>query len=216
MSRSLHTQKLSIRALRRLARPYSRRREEAALLSGSVRSKLAVIPRLLIKRQKPLPGMRHLLTSDEIAAFLDWSGPLFRYGLKRICLRQEHALRPEGMVFAEYLLSGEIHLYAVPGSPWRLPFLLQEKDRVAFARYGAQCEFDIEREQTNVHWAEEGLKRFALCEVLVHEIGHHLLQYHKGKRKVQVCRVRDHELRANLQSRRAQKESGYESEAEWV
>jgi hypothetical protein len=32
-----------------------------------------------------------------------------------------------------------------------------------------------------------------LEEVLLHEIGHHVLQHHTGKRPVRIARTRDHE-----------------------
>ena len=88
--------------------------------------------------------------------------------------------------------------------PWRLPYLLLPRDIETFERYGAQVETDTERERTTVHWSLEGLKRFALVEALAHELGHHLLQYHQGKRGVMFCRRSDHEARADLQSRRVQ------------
>ncbi|HLK55076.1 MAG TPA: hypothetical protein VKU00_00840, partial [Chthonomonadaceae bacterium] len=69
MSRSLHTQKLEQRAERRLARPHSRRRDEAALLAGR-NGQEAEAPmlerRLPIRVQKPLPGTLHPLTSRDI------------------------------------------------------------------------------------------------------------------------------------------------------
>jgi hypothetical protein len=199
-----------------LARPYSKRRDEAACLSGrqrqsgeptphlppGVRRTRRSLRRLRIKTQKPLPGMRHPLAARDIHALLEILGPASIYRLKSIRLRQESAVRAEGIVFAEYVAPGEIHLYAVPELPWRLPFLLYAEDREAFARYGARLKTDLEREQTTVTWSVDGLKRFALQEVLAHELGHHLLQHHKGKRTVMLCRRSDHEKRADLQSRR--------------
>lgn len=35
-----------------------------------------------------------------------------------------------------------------------------------------------------------------LCEVLLHEMGHHLLQHHKAKRRVRIARTQDHEAAA--------------------
>jgi hypothetical protein len=206
MSRSLHTQKLAVRAHRRLVRPYSKRREECGYLSGRKRDETIVSPLTVpIKVQKPLRGTMHPLTPRELRAFLAFLGPALRYGLKTICLRQDCALRNEGIVFAEYVVPGEIHLYSIPESPWRLPFLLHAEDRMAFENYGAQIERNLEREQTTVHWSADGLMRFALHEVVAHELGHHLLQHHKGKRKLTVCRRTDHERRAELQSHRVKK-----------
>jgi len=46
---------------------------------------------------------------------------------------------------------------------------------------------------TLVDWPETTLRRFMLEEVLLHEIGHHVLQQHTGKRPVRIARTRDHE-----------------------
>lgn len=204
MSRSLHTQKLECRAERRLARPYSKRCTEAAYLDGSApKPKTPDMPwRLRIRNSKPLPGMQPLLTVRDIMALLDPLGPTALYGLKAIRLRRENAIRLEGVVFAEYLPGGEIHLYAVPTLPWRLPFLLAPADQELFLRYGASIAEHPQRLMTTIHWNAATLKRFALYGVLAHELGHHLLQHHGGKRKVMFCRRSDHEQRADLESHR--------------
>ena len=203
MSRSLHTQKLDVRALRRISRPFGKRRREADFLCGRVAVKSAVGPkRLTIKVQKPLPGMLHGVSCRQIHDFLDRLGPAARYGLKSIQCRQESAIRTEGIVFAEYIIGGELRLYSLPVSPWLLPFLLHAADRDVFQRYGAQIAEDEERERTIVRWSAPGLTKYCLLEVLAHEIGHHLLQYHHGKRPAPICRRADHEKRADLQSRR--------------
>lgn len=209
MSRSLHTQKLSVRAQRRLERPYSKRREEARRLSGrehgTQQAPIALPRRHPVQTRKAPPGMQHPLALRDIQALIERLGPASLYGLKTIRFRPESALRAEGIVFAEYAPPGEIHLYTLPASPWRLSFLLTAEDREAFEGYDARLEIDLDREQTTIYWSADGLKRFMLYEVLAHELGHHLLQHHKGKRKATLCRRSDHEKRADLQSRRAQK-----------
>jgi hypothetical protein len=47
-----------------------------------------------------------------------------------------------------------------------------------------------------VKWSPVALKEFVLFEGLMHEIGHHLIQQHAGKRTARVMRTADHEKRA--------------------
>lgn len=211
MSRSLHTQKLELRAARRLARPYAKRREEAASLrgrSGVGTADHASTKRLPIRAHKPLSGTRHPLSPQDIREFLAHLGPTAIYGLKAIRLRAECAFTEDGILFAEYLLSGEIHLYAVPPSPWRLPFVPAAEECAAFARHDAWLTIDAQRRQTMVEWTQAGLKAFLLYEVLAHELGHHRLQRRKGQRRIVACRRSDHERYATLHSRRAWQETG--------
>ena len=49
---------------------------------------------------------------------------------------------------------------------------------------------------TLVEWPDNSLKRFMLEEVLLHELGHHILQHHKGKRPTRIARTKDHEASA--------------------
>jgi RNA-splicing ligase RtcB len=44
--------------------------------------------------------------------------------------------------------------------------------------------------------ANHALKHFMLEGVLLHELGHHVLQHYKGKRPVRIARTRDHEAAA--------------------
>jgi hypothetical protein len=204
VSRSLHTQKLDVRAERRLDRPYSKRQAEADRLSGrDVRYSAATSCRPRIEWQKPLSGTWQPLKVRDVRTFLKSLGPPAAYGLRVIRLKRESAFSAEGIVFAEYVMPGEIRLYSVPANPWELPFILACADRAAFERHGARVEVDFAQEQTTVRWSADGLKQFVLYEVLAHELGHHMLQYRKGKRTEAVCRWSDHERRAHLHSPRA-------------
>ena len=206
MSRSLHTQKLSARALRRMVRPRSKRREEAGFLSGRKRATADdALPRLTIFVQKPLPGMRHAVTPRDVRDVFVRLGPASTYGLKCVRLRQECALQSAGIVFGEYLLIGEIYLYSLPDLPWHLPYLLAARDIAAFERFGACIASRADARTTTIAWNSDGQREFVLSEVLAHELGHHLLQRGKGKRKAVVCRRSDHERRADLQCRRARR-----------
>ena len=60
-------------------------------------------------------------------------------------------------------------------------------------RAGAQVEIDRETKATFVHWPDYSLSNFMIFEVLLHEIGHHILQHNTGKRTQRIARTRDHE-----------------------
>jgi hypothetical protein len=204
MSRSLHTQKYRIRAARRLARPFSKRRSEAEILRGWKESETPRgRPRLPITWQKPLPGMLHPASEMDVRAFLKNLGPASVYGLSAIRFRRESAVTINGMTFAEYVMPGEIRLFAVPSIPWNLPFCLSGADRMSFEYYGALVDVDPMSGRSTVHWNPAGLKRFFLHEVLAHELGHHTLQHRRCRRLHAACRRSDHERRATLESRRA-------------
>ena len=53
-----------------------------------------------------------------------------------------------------------------------------------------------------VSWPGKTLRDFMLFDVLMHEIGHHLIQQYKGKRRARVARTRDHEAFAAHFARR--------------
>ncbi len=210
MSRSLHTQPLALRASRRLARPHSRRRAEAAFLSGratrEISARLVAGKRLRLRMSQPLPGTLHPLCARDLRERLARLGPTAAYGLQSIRLRRECAFAGESFVFAEYVVPGHIELYAVPESPWYLPFIPSPEDQAAFVRHGARLRVDTLRQQTTVEWTLPGLKSFLLSEVLAHELGHHRLQYNKGKRLAVVCRRRDHEQCAERYCRRTRED----------
>lgn len=49
-----------------------------------------------------------------------------------------------------------------------------------------------------VSWPATTLRDYMLFDVLMHEIGHHLLQQYTGKRMARVARTKDHEAFADL------------------
>jgi hypothetical protein len=55
---------------------------------------------------------------------------------------------------------------------------------------------------TIVSWPSTTLRAFMLFDVLMHEIGHHLIQHYKGKRPARVARTRDHEAFADAFAQR--------------
>src|SRR5690348_2056359 len=99
MARSLHTQKLELRAVRRLARPYSKRREEAARAFGRTdRGAADAWLRPPVTTQRPQPGHAHYLAARDIESLLETLGPASLYGMRSIRLRSEPAVRTDGIL----------------------------------------------------------------------------------------------------------------------
>jgi hypothetical protein len=69
-------------------------------------------------------------------------------------------------------------------------------------RAGASFENSSGSLHTTVTWQERQLRDYMLLDVLMHEVGHHLIQHHKGKRREQVARGKDHEAFAELFAQR--------------
>src|SRR5262249_38238484 len=95
--------------------------------------------------------------------------------------------------FGRYCAPGRILLFEQPLPPWRLPGLLSDDLAHRLKLAGAVGNFLGDVGATLVDWPAESLRRFMLEEVLLHELGHHVLQHHKGKRPVRIARTRDHE-----------------------
>jgi hypothetical protein len=77
--------------------------------------------------------------------------------------------------------------------PWRLCGLLKLDVVRRLESAGAVLTLLKDVGATLVDWPQDTLRRFMLEEVLLHELGHHVLQYHKGKRPERIARTRDHE-----------------------
>ena len=173
MSRSKRTDPRSIRATRRLQRPN--------------RARLRVITR------QPRQGFHHPADERDILELLNAVGPMAIYGLRII----ELARMPNGSVFkpvfGRYCVPGRILIYEQPLPPWRLPGVIETATASQLARAGAILTLLPEVGATVVDWPAGTLRRFMLQEVLLHEVGHHVLQHHKGKRPAKVARVKDHE-----------------------
>ena len=66
-----------------------------------------------------------------------------------------------------------------------------------FKMFGAAVTIQRDLQMTTVEWPKDSLKRFMLEGVLLHELGHHVLQQYQGKRPVRMARTRDHEATAD-------------------
>jgi hypothetical protein len=199
MSRSLHTQKYSCRAERRLARPTSRRSREALHLSGRGAKQVPqASPQLNVRLVRPQSGYFHPVSPSEIRCFLASIGSLAIYGLRAITLHGECPWKDQNILLGEYRLPGEIILYAVPSAPWELDFLPANEDLKAFQRHCQEIQINMRLQRVALHWQPEELRRFYLFEVLAHELGHHLKQYRSGKPSQPCCRLSEHEIWAEL------------------
>ena len=81
----------------------------------------------------------------------------------------------------------------MPRPPWRWLGAIAAYDAATFERAGAVVATDRSAGTTIVEWPGASLATFLLFDVLLHEIGHHVLQHSKGKRLVRIARTRDHE-----------------------
>lgn len=169
MSRSKRTDPRPIRAARRLR-----------------------APRILA--QKPRRGFFHPLSKRDILEALETIGPIALYGVRSIELAQAPAGRPGAMpASGSYHVPGRVVLYEQPLPPWRLRGTITPAAVKRLEEAGAVLTQMPAVGATLVDWPGDTLHRFMLQEVLLHEIGHHVFQHHKGKRPVRTARTRDHE-----------------------
>jgi hypothetical protein len=218
MSRSKHTNPPRIRAPHRVRAPEEARgdgdasahhalaralKELGVCLDGlparSGHEEPAPLPRLRVAR--PREGYHHPAARADVVRLLRFFGEPCTYGLRSIELVRGEAGAPaDDLRFGRLLVPGRILLYEQPLPPWvllgRLPATEAERLRAA----GALVEEDAL--QTVVAWPGQALREFMLFDVLMHEIGHHMIQQYKGKRPARVVRTRDHEAFAAHFARR--------------
>jgi|SRR5579859_134861 len=210
MSRSKHTDPRNIRAARRVGAPreergagdMSRSRQQLRMLKetgalakperGQPEERFAVKPRVIV--QKPQAGFHHPASKQEVLEVLNAVGPIAIYGLNSIELTRAPAGRAGAVLaFGSYHVPGRIVLYEQPLPPWRFVGLIAPETSHQLARAGAVLTQLPDVSATLVDWPQDTLCRFMLEEVLLHEIGHHVLQQHTGKRPARIARTRDHE-----------------------
>ncbi len=157
------------------------------------------LPRLHV--QDPRRGRIHPATRADVLAVLEYFGAEATYGLRTIELARSRGDAVGGLLLGTLLVPGRIVLYDQPPSPWLLPGRLPTRQLERLEAAGAE----VERTgcgRTRVTWPGETLKEFMLLDVLLHEIGHHVLQHHKGKRRARIARTRDHEAYARAFAQR--------------
>jgi hypothetical protein len=209
VSRSKHTDPRAIRAERRLDGPRDRRGTgdpSHRNRIGRILKELGVVydfnqvdrhhervrPRII--ERPPNPGFCNPANKDEILQLLEFVGPEAMYGLRWVeyvpaLPLESNVLPPLGRL----KVPGHILLYQQPLPPWRLPGIISAIDAHQFQRAGALIETQSEIECTIVDWPGDSLRDFILLDVLLHEVGHHVLQHNKGQRTKRVARTRDHE-----------------------
>jgi hypothetical protein len=213
MSGSKHTDPIRIRAPRRVRAPVEARgyRDQSALQAcARALKELGIrilpeaappaddepvpLPRLRVSR--PRYGFHHPACRADVARVLRFFGETCTYGLQSIELLRGEPLSPGvAICFGRLLVPGRILLFDQPASPWVLTGRLPESEAERFRRGGARIEEELLH--TVVTWPEGALRDFMLFDVLMHEIGHHLVQQHKGKRPARVLRTREHEALAD-------------------
>jgi hypothetical protein len=214
MSRTKHTDPPRVRAPRRVRAPYEARgyadrsshRQFARVLkeAGIVPAAAAVsdrvpgpapLPRVIVKR--PRTGWFHPVGRTEILGLLRFFGEECCYGISSIELLQgSQESGGDRLLFGTLMVPGRIVLYDQTPPPWRLAGRLSAAEQERLRIAGAVVETVDEASQSIVSWPGDTLRDFMLFDVLMHEIGHHLLQHYKGKRRDRIARTRDHEALA--------------------
>lgn len=152
-------------------------------------------PRLIERR--PRPGFVHPARKADLLAVLGFFGAEVTYGLRSVELVPGSG---DGLSLGRLHVPGRVLLFDQRPSPWRLLGRLVEADAVRIVRAGGRVR--PRADWTEVLWPGASLRLFMLFEVLMHEVGHHLLQQHTGKRTARVARTREHEAFAERFARR--------------
>lgn len=197
MARSKHTRPRRIRAAERVRDPRGAR---DVLPPARALTTDWPLPRIV--ETKPRAGFVHPASRANVVALLRFLGEPACYGLRTIALTRGTSTRP-GEELGRLVGPGEIDLYDQPPSPWLLPGQLAPEEAARLAEAGARVE-DYEGGGVAVHWTETALRDFLLLNVLLHEIGHHVLQHESRRPAVRGARTRDHEAFADRFARRWQ------------
>jgi hypothetical protein len=143
--------------------------------------------------RRPRRGFHHPADEKDILELLNEVGPVALYGLRVVELaRLPDSLGGE-LVLGRYCVPGRIILYEQPEPPWLLRGRISSSAARRLERAGAILALLPDVGATVVDWPGGTLRRFMLEEVLLHEVGHHVLQHHKGKRPARIARAKDHE-----------------------
>ncbi len=156
-----------------------------------------------ISAQRPRRGFIHPADKSLIRQTLLHFGELSFYGVREICLvHNPHPVDGSKLIFGRLAIPGKILLYEQPQPPWLLPGSLPVEQRELLKSAGALIELSSDGARCKVDWPDDTLIQFMLFEVLMHEVGHHIIQQFKGKREAQVLRRKDHEALALSFARR--------------
>jgi hypothetical protein len=208
MSRSVHTRPARIPAPARVWAPRQprgqtdrtglHRRVRTLKRRGTVATPALVwdlegdVPLPPIRVSRPRTDLTHPATRADVAAVLRLCGAEGTYGLRAVELRSPLAASGS-LCLGRYEPPGLIILFAQPASPWSMPGALPVREHDRLCRAGAQVEILGGGTHTRVTWSAGRLRDFILYDVLLHEVGHHVVQQYTGKRAARVMRTRDHE-----------------------
>lgn len=219
MSRSKHTRPARVIAADRVRNPRGKRDDESRFINNaqsrlfqdleigvedidlaSIASELR-FPR--IKVQRPRKGFFHPASGADIRKTITYFGELCSYGVREISLMHSSSIEAaDKLTFGKLIVPGKVVLYEQPVPPWHLSGRLDAANASAFERAGATITASADGARCKIDWDLDSLKEFMLFDVLLHEIGHHLVQQFKGKREAQVLRRKDHELSADMFAQR--------------
>jgi hypothetical protein len=161
------------------------------------------VPR--VQAGRPPTGFFHPATRADVLGLLRRAGAECTYGLRAVRLSvapRTPRTGTGGLLFGRLIVPGVIVLYAQPAPPWVLPGLLPAGERDRLGRAGAGIAQAGGGTQTIVAWPGDTLRRFMLLDVLLHELGHHVLQHERRAPAGRIVRTSDHEAFADRFARR--------------
>lgn len=217
MSRSRHTRPRQILAADRVASPWARRgvddqRDSRRVArnfknqgiplapSAAERPQRIALPRIIVTR--PPAGQVHAVTPSEIREALLFFGPECFYGLRSVTLGSLDR-GSSRLAFGRYVYPGSILLFTHSPTPWRLGGILSPRISALLEQAGARVTSANGGSATIVDWASHAaLRDFYLIDVLMHEIGHHMLQQYRRRTRSAGARSREHEEFADAFARR--------------
>lgn len=160
----------------------------------------ADLPRIFVKR--PRTNFFHPADKSQIQRVLLHFGELSWYGVQEISLLQNSKASVNKLSFGSLIIPGKIQLFEQGKPPWFLNGGLGSEQQSLLESAGAIIEFSANRLRCKIDWPDDSLSSFMLFEVLMHEVGHQIIQQFKGKRTAQVLRTKEHELLAIAFARR--------------
>jgi len=154
---------------------------------------------------RPRSGYFHPADKLDVRSLLDDFGELSWYGLHEVCLG--HGRFQSGkLAFGCLQVPGKILLYEQPAPPWFVAGDLQPEQAEWISNAGGIIQSSSFGFGCKIDWPERTLTDFMLFDVLMHEVGHHIVQQFKGKRQTQVLRRKDHEALALAFARRCRRQ----------
>jgi hypothetical protein len=222
LSRSVHTSPRTILAQERVRAPFAYRRvagvarryrllreakERGITTSGTPSREHGGlnVRGIRITATRAPRGWYYPADRADVARLLRFFGPEISYGLRSVDLIPPHDA-PNQLQLGALVVPGQIKLFAQQPSPWMIGGMISIHERERLSRAGAIIEVVGEGLQTIVNWPGDALREFVLFDVLMHEVGHHIVQQYTAKRYGRVMRTKDHEAFADRFARRCRQE----------